>query len=93
MYKYSLLFSVPPMYVCFMDDSLRLDNLSGGSSLGKTESPFFISHSLPVTLHLGVVLSEISPMMKSPCQLVLPLCWFCLGKLIVEILWLRPCVF
>jgi hypothetical protein len=49
-----------------------LDNVSGESSLEKTDSPFLNSHYLPVVLHLGVG-SNVSPSSILACQLELSL--------------------
>lgn len=44
----------------FRAENLGLDNLLGGSSLKKTDSPSLSCHSLPIALYLGVGSYEIS---------------------------------
>lgn len=58
---------------------LGLDNLSGISSLKKTNFPSLRSHELPGPLHLGVGPCEISPCTLG-CQLVLSLLKCYLGR-------------
>ena len=64
----------------FTADHLRLENLPGGLSLEKTDSPF--------SLYPGLGLVRLSPSALA-CELAVSLCGSHLGDNVVEIQWLQ----
>lgn len=82
------LFSAALVYM-FRPDYYELYNLSGGSSLDYTGSPFLCSHWLPVALHFKVGPWEVSPTTLA-CQVVLPLCWAYLDNFFfIKVSWVQ----